>query len=514
MPKAMLTRFNLRNQLIASYLLLLAISLGVITVALFIFLSSRPAPPEPVYQRLAALLQGLNARSDVQDSLNIVRGAVDLQFTEVLDDFASDNDVRLLLVTRRDEQIRRVFYDSMQVYTLQDQNNLPVFDNVAYASNLDRIVGPRIQTAFGRMVESDAVWLFGSVTREVSMGRNQPPLGLQLIIAEPEPTASLQSVLNQFGSSLLMPIVQAGVIGLIVAVVLAWFISRSVVRPLHNLAEGAQAVARGDYDYQVPEKGASEMRLVAHAFNEMSGDVRASQQAQRDFLANVSHDLKTPLTSIQGYAQAILDGAARDPHKAANIIHDEAARLNRMVIQLTDLMRMQSGRLSLHLVPLDIGEVATAIGQRLSVVAEKKHIALDSQTPSMPKVAADGDRIAQVLTNLMSNAIKFTPAGGRITVQTRTHQGGVQIVVADTGIGIPEEDLPHIFDRFYQVDKARGPQRGSGLGLAITKEIIEAHSGTIDVHSDGENKGTTFTIWLPSPQLSTITTRRIDISET
>jgi signal transduction histidine kinase len=240
----------------------------------------------------------------------------------------------------------------------------------------------------------------------------------------------------------------------------------------------------------------------------MSEEVQSTQQAQRDFLANVSHDLKTPLTSIQGYSQAIMDGATKNPSQAARIIHDEAARLNRLVNELTDLIRMQAGGLSLKMSGLDFNAIVTAIAERLQVVAENKQVKIVVKTNKLPIVGGDGDRLAQVLTNLLSNAIKFTPPDGIITVITQVTKSGVQLIVQDTGIGIPSEDLPRIFERFYQVDKARGPQRGTGLGLAITREIVQAHGGQIQVQSAGVNKGTTFIITLPLIDYSTVVRKR------
>jgi signal transduction histidine kinase len=236
----------------------------------------------------------------------------------------------------------------------------------------------------------------------------------------------------------------------------------------------------------------------------MSTEVRASQDTQRDFLVNVSHDLKTPLTSIQGYSQAIMEGAADDPAQAAAIIYEEAGRLNRMVVELTDLARLQNGQLSMQMHPLDISPIVQAVAQRIDIVAQKKGLSLSVESPSMPHVNGDGDRLAQVITNLVSNAVKYTPPGGRIHVNTQVNNGGVELVVQDSGIGIPKEDLPRIFERFYQVDKARGPRRGTGLGLAIVQEIVQAHAGTVSVTSAGAGKGSTFTVWLPSPDLKTV----------
>jgi two-component system sensor histidine kinase ResE len=240
----------------------------------------------------------------------------------------------------------------------------------------------------------------------------------------------------------------------------------------------------------------------------MSDKVQSEQRAQQDFLANVTHDLKTPLTSIQGYSQAIVDGAAGDPVRAAGIIYDEASRLNRLVVELTDLARLQSGRFSMHLQPINLSQLTDAIGQRLAIVAREKGVQFTVQTAPVPSVQGDGDRLAQVLTNLISNAIKYTPKGGTVQVMTGAQAAGVVVTVSDTGVGIPADELPRIFERFYQVDKARGPRRGSGLGLAIVAEIVHAHNGTIQASSGGEGQGATFTVWLPVPAPTVIAPRK------
>jgi two-component system sensor histidine kinase ResE len=239
----------------------------------------------------------------------------------------------------------------------------------------------------------------------------------------------------------------------------------------------------------------------------MSAEVRVTQQSQRDFMANVSHDLKTPLTSIQGYSQAIIDGTARDPARAAEVIYDEAGRLNRMVIELTDLARMQAGQLTMRMTSIDVSQIASAVAHKLTVVAERKGVMLQVESPPMPAIDGDGDKLVQVFNNLIDNAIKFTPGGGHIRVETRLNQGGVEAIVQDTGIGIGQAELPRIFERFYQVDKARGPKRGTGLGLAITYQIIQTHNGRIDVESR-EGQGTTFTVWLPLPGARTMVRER------
>jgi len=239
------------------------------------------------------------------------------------------------------------------------------------------------------------------------------------------------------------------------------------------------------------------VRTLAESFNRMTSEVLAANTAQRDFLGNVSHDLKTPLTSIQGYAQAIIDGATDEPEAAAQTIFEEASRLNRMVVELTDLERLQTGKLSMNNDILRIERLSEAVVQSLVVVAEQKNLKLESSAAPTPLVIGDGDRLAQVLVNLISNALKYTPSGGAVHVATDAAPDGVVVSVRDNGIGIPPDDLAHVFERFYQVDKARGPQRGTGLGLAIAKEIVEAHGGRISVESDGCGRGATFRVWLP-----------------
>jgi signal transduction histidine kinase len=241
--------------------------------------------------------------------------------------------------------------------------------------------------------------------------------------------------------------------------------------------------------------------------------VLSTQQVQRDFLANVSHELKTPLTSIQGFAQAIQDGAAGDSasiRKSATIIYDEATRMNRMVGELLDLARIETGQIVMRREAVQLDQLLPNVIERLALRAQEGGVALSADiTAGLPAIVGDGDRLAQVFSNLIDNALKHTPSGGKVTVAARLISGssavkrgkplaGVEITVADTGAGIPPEDLSRIFERFYQVDKSRVKSRtGSlGLGLAIVREIVTAHGGTIHAESI-VGLGTKFVVWLP-----------------
>ncbi|MBI5668687.1 MAG: HAMP domain-containing histidine kinase [Chloroflexi bacterium] len=489
---------SLRARLLGSYLLLLGVTLAVIAGALLLFLFAQPAPAAPTYQKLATigreLVNELNLAGLSADTRPLLQRLAQGRLLAQLNDFAATNAVRLLGVNM-DQQT--VLFDTAEKFQRGDP--LPL-NRQAYALPLylRRFLPVQSEPVFGSFTDADgSEWLFsGLIVIRQNQERNA------LLLADPRPPQTWDAVREQFRDNLARPLVQAGLVGVVIAVLLAAIISRNVARPLQQLGDAAAAVAAGDYNRRVPPGGPPEIRAVAEAFNDMSAQVSAARQAQHDFLANVSHDLKTPLTSIQGYSQAIMDGAAKDPAQAAAIIHEEAARLNRMVLQITELARLQAGQLPLQKQPVDMAALAAAVGQRLAIVAQEKGIALHIVTPPVPTISGDGDRLAQVVTNLVSNAIKYTPSGGQVWLRTQVNSGGVEIAVQDTGIGIPPEDLPRVFERFYQVDKTRGPRRGTGLGLAIAQEIVAAHGGRITATSAGPGQGTTFTVWLPAPQVS------------
>ncbi len=352
-----------------------------------------------------------------------------------------------------------------------------------------------------------------------------------VVSVAPSPRAA-GALFSELGQGLLI----AGAVALVLSILLAALIARSVAKPLRQIADAAGAVAAGDYDQELDIKQPEEVRILAESFEVMTQRVKASQQAMRDLVANVSHDLKTPLTSIQGFAQALLEGVTQDEaarQHAAAVIYEESGRMVRMVEELLDLARIDSGQMVLDRRPLDVGTLVGGVVQALMPVAAEKRVTLHADLPPLPPVMGDGDRLAQVFTNLLDNALKYTSAGDRVQVtaqvlkgQPRPRRSGilsrpdastlvslradfVEISITDTGQGIPAEELPRIFERFYQVDKSRASRRGSGLGLAIAREIIEAHGGRIGVESV-KGLGTRFTVALPvgQPGIVTVASRR------
>jgi len=264
------------------------------------------------------------------------------------------------------------------------------------------------------------------------------------------------------------------------------------------MAQAARAVAAGEYHRDLKTAGPQEVESLAIAFNEMIHQVDSSQKAQRDFVANVSHELRTPLTSIQGFAQAILDGTAGDTtskQHAAQVIYGESDRLKRLVEELLDLARIDAGQIDFKRDRVDINMIVANVVERLSLRARKAEIEIQEQLPPLPPLVGDGDRLAQVFTNLLDNAIEHSPAGGRVRVLGEVSQGWMTIHVEDVGSGIPPDELSRIFERFYQMDKARS-SRGAGLGLAISREIVRSHQGELKATSE-IGRGSRFSVRLP-----------------
>ena len=294
------------------------------------------------------------------------------------------------------------------------------------------------------------------------------------------------------------PFLRIGLIALAVSVVIAFLIARSVYRPVSKVTAAADKIADGDYDQEVPVEGPKEIKTLAAHFNEMAGNVKESQMQLRHFVADVSHQLRTPLTSIQGFAQAILDGTAKDDEareKAARVIDDESKRMIKQVNELLELSRMQSGQLELSLEPVDIKELLLHCQEVFSLRAEETGVRLITDIEPLVPVSGDEDRLEQVFSNLLDNALKNTPRQGEIIIRGRNIENNkVEIMISDTGPGIPPEQIPYVFERFYQ---ASGLRSGFGLGLAIVREIIIRHNGEIRVKSE-PGEGTQFIITLPS----------------
>jgi signal transduction histidine kinase len=313
-----------------------------------------------------------------------------------------------------------------------------------------------------------------------------------------EPAAGLGEVLGDLMPRLLF----SGLIGVASALILGFLLSQSVAAPLRNIARAARSVARGNYRQRVPVTGPREVRDLAANFNRMTEEVQNSQQTLRDFLANISHELKTPLTSIRGFSEAMLDGTIDDPEgvtRSARIINNESTRVLRLVEELLDLSRIESGQISMEQDEVDVSELLGHVGEVFALRSEESGVALEIQAGEPAVIRGDFDRLEQVLNNLLDNAFRHTPLGGTVKLASRTvFPRLVQVTVSDTGHGIPADDLPHLFERFYRAGGSRnGRTPGYGLGLAISREIVRAHGGDIWATSE-PGRGSSFNFTLPT----------------
>jgi two-component system OmpR family sensor kinase/two-component system sensor histidine kinase BaeS len=286
-------------------------------------------------------------------------------------------------------------------------------------------------------------------------------------------------------------------LGLIMGVIL----SRSLTAPLQRLAAAARAVAGGNLDQRVKLEGSAEMAEVGQSFNEMTSALKKAEVLRQNLVADVAHELRTPLSVLQGNLRAILDDVYDLDKTEISRLYDETRLLSRLVDDLRELALADAGQLHLNLRPTDAAQVIRSTTDSLALAVEAGQVVLTTTIPdSLPTVQADPDRMAQVLRNLLVNALRHTPAGGSVTVTASTAGRALEIAVADTGEGIAAEDLPHVFERFWRADPSRARDDrlagGTGLGLSVAQSLVEAQGGRIWAES-ALGEGTIFRFTLP-----------------
>jgi len=308
---------------------------------------------------------------------------------------------------------------------------------------------------------------------------------------------ALQLVTNQIGKYFAIGALMA----VVAAIVLTYFLSRRILAPVRQLTVAAGQLGKGDFSQRVKVDEKSEIGDLADTFNLMAADLERDEKLRRDLVADVAHELRSPLTNVRGYLEAIRDGVMEPDEKTINTIYDETMLLSRLVHDLQDLSLAESGQLKLFCQPENVDDLITqAVSAMTAKYAARKISLTVEMEEGLPRVMIDLQRIRQVLLNLLTNALTHTPEGGRVTVSASQAGQFVAISVADTGEGIPPEELPLIFERFHRVDRSRARATGgSGLGLTIARYFVEAHKGTITVESE-PGRGSTFTFTLPVSQ--------------
>jgi signal transduction histidine kinase len=308
-----------------------------------------------------------------------------------------------------------------------------------------------------------------------------------------------QAYLNSINRTLLW----AGLAGTLAAVALTLILSRRILAPVEALTSAARQMAKGDMSHRVEVQSKDEIGELGRAFNTMADELTRLEELRRNMVADVAHELRTPLSNIRGYLEALRDGVMEPTAPTLELIHSEAMLLNHLVDDLQELALAEAGQVKLDLQWVDLGQIVSRATEAIRPQAEAKGIGLRTDLPDeSPLVNVDRRRVGQVLANLLKNAVTHTPAGGEIAVVAETNETEIEISVIDTGEGIPPEDLPRVFERFYRVDKSRSREMGgAGLGLAIAKHLVEAHGGGISVQSEpGTRTCFTFTIPSASPE--------------
>jgi two-component system OmpR family sensor kinase len=468
---------SLRARLWLSYALLIMTALGILAVILIIYLIRNPLANRQLALRLRAI-------GDI---------VLASQSWSTLDATALQSGV---------EHAAHTFGVRVIVYGAQQR---PLADSLVDGSPIKFSRLTRLRTTALARDALGQVWIYTLYRLDN---------GYWLVLASPRSSVPVLSILRD---DFFMPLVYAGCAALVFSLVLAFVMARWVADPLQRMITAARVLPQRELR-SLSTAGPREIQDLVRAFNDMVNRLQAGQRAQRDFVANVSHELKTPLTSIQGFAQAILDGAAESPdaqRQAATVIYNEAGRMHRMVVDLLDLARLDAGIADLKRTQVDVVSLLKGISEKLMPQARHGEVMLMVEADDLLPIVGDGDRLAQVFTNLVDNALKHTPAGGQVTIRAENLTGGVEVVVEDTGEGITPDVLPHIFERFYQADLSRrgGEGHGAGLGLAIVHEIVHAHGGRITARST-PGQGSAFVVRLPldSQSAETATRRKKQVS--
>src|SRR3954451_19675705 len=357
--------------------------------------------------------------------------------------------------------------------------HLPVFpqefdDNVPHWGVVGRITYASVPLEDGGYVTA-----MQPAFRRGSLGRISATLGF------------LQSVWWQF--------LLAGIVAGLISLVIARWLARGMTQPLRDMAAAVRRMEVGDYTARVMTRSRDEVGQLATAFNRMSAELELLERSRRDLVANVSHELKTPITAIRAHLENLADGIEQPDRETMQVMLNQTERLGRLVDQLLDLSKLESGEVPLQLEPMPLAPVIDQVLSEFSVGRAVTDVSLIDEVSEGLVVEADRERIHQVVFNLVDNAVRFTPPGGEVSVRAWREGDRVAIEVHDTGVGVASEHLPRLFERFYRADPARSRDDGggTGIGLAIARSIVEGPGGRIVADSDPGN-GATFTFDLPA----------------
>lgn len=478
---------SLRTNLIAAFAGVIGVSLLLASGAFAYLLREYQADRERDRLELLAM----------QYTQSVVRWARNGQslttITAQLDQSAGDSGVRVLLFDDRGT----VLHDT-------DNNEF-----TGRSFTMPHSGGRRPNVAQGSVSTPNGYEVF-TIVNPISAERS---FGVHVAVVAPEQslTGAWQEALPRLSLAALS--------ALVVSIVIAWWFASAITRPMVQITRASEEMARGnlDPDLTLPDTS-DEVGRLSTAFATMAREVARSHRTMRDLMANVSHDLRTPLTSISGFAGALVDGTLSGPEgarEAGRVIGEEAERMRRLIEDLLYLGRIESGDLALRHDPVDLAELVRAVEARFVFRAQESNINLDISAPAPVPILGDRHRLGQVLDNLVENAFKHTPPSGSVRIsavlegrnevgRSPRWQRTAVLVVHNTGSHIPPHEAERVFERFYQVDKARAGRAGSGLGLAIAREIVQAHGGRIDLTSSLQT-GTSLSVRIPALEPGALT---------
>lgn len=369
--------------------------------------------------------------------------------------------------------------------------------------HIRRKIGVKVFIAFLLVVVIYSIALMIAIqfATPTAFNRHMSGMGMGMGMGQGYGQGVMQGFYGDFRASVNEAVSLAAILALVVASAASIAFSRRIVAPLQHMSIASRRIAQGKYDERVSIGGVDELGQLAESFNEMAVKLEQVEAMRRQLIGDVSHELRTPLTAIKGSMEGLIDGVLPADSETFQQIHNEADRLNRLVDDLQELSRVEANAYPLEIVDVDLSRVISTIVKRLSPNARLKSISLTSNIPpGFPGIKSDEDRLIQILTNLVSNAIQYTPRGGSVSISAEQGIEGIQISVADTGVGIPPDQLLNIFTRFFRLDKSRSRAAGggSGVGLTIARLLVNAHGGRIWAESDGEGKGSRFIFTLPA----------------
>jgi signal transduction histidine kinase len=294
-------------------------------------------------------------------------------------------------------------------------------------------------------------------------------------------------------------LILATLIGLVAAILASFLTTRRILQPIQAMMRASQRISAGDYHSRIDLPSQDELGALAESFNQMADTLDRTEHRRLELIGDVAHELRTPLASIKSSLEGLVDGVIPAEPETFLGLEREVSRMQRLVRDLEELSRAEAGQIRLELKPVAMTELIGVVAERLRSQFEDKDVTLRFDIPpNLPRVNADANCMMQVLLNLLGNALQYTPSSGSVTARAWCDHTRLYIAIQDTGIGIAPDHLPHLFERFYRVDKSRSRAGGgSGIGLTIAKHLIEAQGGYISATSPGPNQGSTFTIEMP-----------------